>query len=234
MHEGPQRRVTIGRPFAVGKFEVTRGEFATFVREAGWSVGDRCWTSKGGIDWKMIGRSFRHPGFLQDDRHPAVCVSWEDATAYADWLSKKTARTYRLLTEAEWEYAARAGTSTPFWWGSSISPSQANYNGNHTYGDAPKGEYRARTVAVDGFAPNLWGLYNVHGNVWEWVQDCWNDNYNGAPMDGSAWTNGECGRRVVRGGAWLNYPRDLRAAVRSKGTTDGRSDDSGFRLARTL
>jgi formylglycine-generating enzyme required for sulfatase activity len=232
--EGPQRRVTIGRPFAVGRFEVTRGEFATFVRETGWSVGDKCWTRDGGTWAERSGRSFRNPGFQQDDRHPVVCVNWDDATAYAGWLSKKTGKTYRLLTEAEWEYATRAGTSTPFWWGSSISPSQANYDGNYTYGGGPKGEYRAKTLAVDSFAPNPWGLYNVHGNVWEWVQDCWNGSYNGAPMDGSAWTTGECGRRVLRGGSWYYGPGALRAADRGGDSSVSRGDNSGFRVGRML
>jgi formylglycine-generating enzyme required for sulfatase activity len=232
--ESPQRVVTIARPFAVGKFEVARGEFAAFVRETGWSVGDKCWTYEGGKWDARSGRSFRNPGFQQDDRHPVVCVNWEDATAYVGWLSKKTSKTYRLLTEAEWEYVTRAGTTTPFWWGKSISPSQANYNGNYTYGGGPKGEYRGKTLPVDGFAPNPWGLFNVHGNVWEWVQDCYHDSYNGAPTDGSAWTTADCNRRVLRGGSWYYVPRILRAAIRDRSTTDGRSCDRGFRLGRML
>ena len=148
------------------------------------------------------GRSFRNPGFAQDDSHPVVCVNWDDAKAYAKWLSGKTGKDYRLLSEAEWEYACRAGTSTPFWWGSSISTEQANYDGNYTFGGGRKGEYRQRTVPVKSFEPNPWGLYQVHGNVGEWCEDCWNESYNGAPSDGSAWTAGDCAFRLLRGGSW--------------------------------
>jgi formylglycine-generating enzyme required for sulfatase activity len=149
-------------------------------------------------------------------------------------LSRKTGKTYRLLTEAEWEYASRAGATTPFWWGASISPNQANYDGHYTYGGGPKGEYRRKTMPVDSFAPNSWGLYNVHGNVWEWVQDCWNDGGSGAPTDGSAWTTENCGNRVLRGGSYGNHPRDLRAALRDRRGTGSRGGGEGFRVARTL
>jgi formylglycine-generating enzyme required for sulfatase activity len=153
--EGPQRKVTIARPFAVGKFEVTFTEWDACVAAGG------CKHNPNDQGWGRGGR-------------PVIDVSWNDITReYLPWLSRKTGKTYRLLTEAEWEYAARAGTTTPFWWGSSISTSQANYHGPTTYGGGPKGEYRQKTVPVDSFAANLWGLYNVHGNVWEWVEDCW-------------------------------------------------------------
>src|SRR5262249_7987984 len=155
-------------------------------------------------------------------KRPVINVSWDDTQQYVKWLSGKTGKTYRLLTGAEWEYVARAGTTTPFWWGSSISPSQANYAGDYTYAGGPKGEYRGKTVAVDSFAPNPWGLYNVHGNVWEWVQDCWNDSYDGAPTDGSVWATGDCGRRVVRGGSWYGSPWALRAAIRNGYSTVNR------------
>jgi formylglycine-generating enzyme required for sulfatase activity/uncharacterized caspase-like protein len=214
--EGPQRWVTIARPLAVGKFEVTFDEWDACVSAGGCShrPNDQGW-----------GRG----------RRPAIDVSWNDITQqYLPWLSRKTGKTYRLLSEAEWEYVARAGTTTPFWWGSSISTGQANYNGNFTYGGGAKGEYRQRTVPVDSFAPNPWGLYNVHGNVREWVQDCWNDNYNGAPTDGSARTTGDCGRRVLRGGSWYIDPWLLRSASRYGYTPDYRFYDLGFRVGRTL
>ena len=123
--------------------------------------------------------------------------------AYAAWLSTKTGKSYRLLSETEREYVARAGTTTPFWWGSSITPKQANYYGSADpyEGGGSKGEYRQRTVAVDSFEPNPWGLYNVHGNVWEWTEDCWNESNNGNRGNGTAQTTGDCGRRVVRGGS---------------------------------
>jgi formylglycine-generating enzyme required for sulfatase activity len=137
--------------------------------------------------------------------------------------------------EAEREYVARAGTTTPFWWGSSITPKQANYDGKYTYaGGGSKGEYRDRTVPVDSFEPNPWGLYQVHGNVFDWVEDCWNDSNNGNPGDGSARTTGDCSGRVVRGGSWFLDPQALRSAYRVWNSSDFRDYGRGFRLARTL
>jgi formylglycine-generating enzyme required for sulfatase activity len=157
-----------------------------------------------------------------------INVSWNDITQqYLPWLSRKTGKAYRLLTEAEWEYAARAGTGTPFWWGASISPSQANYGG-------PKGEYRGQTVPVDNFAPNPWGLYNVHGNVWEWVQDNWHADYAGAPQDASIWAGGDGSLRVLRGGSWGIIPGLLRSAGRFRYQPTNRDYLVGFRVARTL
>ena len=170
--EGPQHRVTIPAPIAVGVYEVTFAEWEACVSGGGcggYRPGDEGW-----------GR----------DRRPVINVSWEDARAYAAWLSRQTGQAYRLLSEAEWEYVARAGTTTAFHFGGTISASQANYDGNYTYGGGRKGQYRERTVAVGRFAPNAFGLYDVHGNVWEWVADCWNESYAGAPRDGQAWTRG--------------------------------------------
>jgi len=233
-HESPQHEVTIGKPFAVGKFAVTRDQFEAFVRETNHATGDKCWTLENDKREERTDRSFRNPGFAQDGRHPVVCVNWNDARAFVAWLSKKTGKGYRLLSEAEREYVARAGTTTAFWWGASISASQANYDGNYTYGGGAKGGWRKKTLPVDSFEANPWGLYQVHGNVWEWVEDCWNDTYQGAPTSGSAWTSGVCGRRVVRGGSWVVTPGLLRAAYRRRNTSGFRSLDQGFRLARTL
>lgn len=214
--EGPQRTVRIGKVFAVGKFTVSFAEW------------DAC-VSGGGCN-----------GYRPEDRGwgrgkmPVINVSWTDAKAYVAWISKVTGKSYRLLTEAEWEYAARAGTTTPFWWGSSISPSQANYNGNFTYGNGSEGEYRGRTVAVDRFSANPFWLYQMHGNVWQWVEDCYVDNYRATPADGSAQTTQGCSIRVLRGGSWGSYPRSLRAAYRLRNTPDDRLDFNGFRVARTL
>jgi formylglycine-generating enzyme required for sulfatase activity len=225
--EGPQHEVTFARPFAVGRHAVTRGQFAAFVKATKHKMDDR----------------WRNPGFRQDDSHPVVGVNWDGAKAYVSWLAEVTGRPYRLLTEAEWEYVARAGTATPFWWGSSITPAQANYDGNHVYeGGGSKGEYRKGTVPVGSFDPNPWGLYNVHGNVWEWCEDTWHDNYKGAPSDGSAWVPKRAPRgrsnqpssRVVRGGSWSDFPWDLRSAVRDWVTIENRYILLGFRLARTL
>jgi formylglycine-generating enzyme required for sulfatase activity len=163
-------------------------------------------------------------------------VSWEGAKTYVKWLSEQTGHPYRLPSEAEWEYACRAGTTTPFWTGATIGTEQANYDGNYTYDPGRKGEYRERATPVDTFEANPWGLHDMHGNVWEWVEDCWNDSYDapGRSDEGSAWTSGDCGLRVLRGGSWSNKPESLRSANRSRHYADTRTDDFGFRVARTL
>jgi len=215
-NESPQHQVTFARPFAVGKFALTFDEWDTCVADGGcngYRPSDEGW-----------GRG----------RRPVINIDWNDTQAYVAWLSRKTGKSYRLLSESEREYVTRAGTITPFWWGSSISTSQANYNGNFTYSNGSKGEYQQRTMPVDSFQPNPWGLYQVHGNVREWTEDCYKDSYAGAPMDGSASTSGDCNRRVLRGGSWYGYPQFLRSASRSRNTTDSRDDNIGFRLGRTL
>ena len=165
-----------------------------------------------------------------------VCINWDDAKAYAAWLSHTTGKPYRLLSEAEREYVTRAGTEAPFWWGSSISPDQANYDGTSVYqGGGSKGEWRKSTVPVGSFEGNPWGLYNVHGNVWEWCEDVWHYNYDDAPVDGGAWLqDGDARLHVVRGGSWNNSPKSLRAAHRDGWPTQDRNITIGFRLARTL
>ena len=214
--EGPVHQVTIPRPFAVGAYEVTFAEW------------DAC-VDSGGCG-----------GYRPDDegwgrgRRPVINVSWEDAQRFVAWLRQGTGHEYRLLSEAEWEYVARAGTTTPFHTGSTIATSQANYDGNYTYGNGRTGEYREKTVLVGSFNANTFGLYDVHGNVWEWVEDCWNDSYRGAPSDGSAWERGDCGRRVLRGGSWYDYPRSLRSANPIRYDPGNRSYYDGFRVARTL
>jgi formylglycine-generating enzyme required for sulfatase activity len=163
-----------------------------------------------------------------------INVSWNDANAYATWLSRKTGKTYRLLSEAEREYVTRAGTNTQFWWGSSISPQQANYDANFTYGGGPKGELRGRTLPVESFPLNPWGLQQVHGNVWVWTEDCYQDSYRGAPLDGSARRSGVCNDRVLRGGSWFSRPAFLRAGFRLSSPQATRGKLFGFRLARAL
>jgi formylglycine-generating enzyme required for sulfatase activity len=211
-----QVRVSIPAPFAAGRYAITFDEWDACVADGGcneYKPSDEGW-----------GRGKR----------PVINVSWEHAKSYAAWLSRKTGKTYRRLSEAEREYVTRAGKTTPFWWGSSITPKQANYNGNYTYAGGFKGEYRQRTVSVDSFEPNPWGLYNVHGNVWEWTEDCWNDSNTGNPGDARARTTGNCGRLAVRGGSWNGNPQTLRSAYREAWYAGGRSLDLGFRLARTL
>jgi formylglycine-generating enzyme required for sulfatase activity len=214
--ESPQHAVTFARQFAVGRFAVTFDEWDACAADGGcdgYRPADQGW-----------GRG----------RRPVINVSRSDAKAYLAWLSRKTGRTYRLLSEAEWEYVARAGTTTPFWWGSSIATSQANYNGTLTYGGGVKGENRQQTLPVDKFQPNPWGLYQVGGNVWDRLEDCYHGSYAGAPSDGSAWTFEDCSAHVVRGGSWLNPPSFIRAAHRGRFLPDARTSNLGFRVARTL
>ena len=214
--EGPLHRVRISERFAVGVYEVTFREWDACRRAGGCShdPDDRGW-----------GRGER----------PVIDVSWEDARAYVRWLSGETGKEYRLLSESEWEYVARGGTTGPFHFGLTISPEQANYNGDYAYGSGGKGRYRKRTELVGSFPSNAFGLHDVHGNVWEWVEDCWHGSYQGAPSDGSAWTSGgDCGRRVLRGGSWNNEPRYLRSANRIQARRRFPELHVGFRVARTL
>jgi formylglycine-generating enzyme required for sulfatase activity len=167
----------------------------------------------------------------RDDR-PVINVNWDEANAYAEWLSRKTGKTYRLLSEAEREYVTGAGTITPYWWGTKITPEQANYDGHTYFLGFRIARFRKQTVPVGSFEPNPWGLYNVHGNVWEWTADCSNENDKGNPGNGSARTTStSC---VIRGGSWLADSQYLRSDRSLTPTSDIRSDDLGFRLARTL
>jgi formylglycine-generating enzyme required for sulfatase activity len=206
--EAPRRTVAIKTPFAVGRFTVTFDEWNVAVAEGACSE-----------KW--------NPRFW-GGREPASGLSWDDAQDYVAWLSRKTSKTYRLLSEAEWEYVCRAGTTTAFWWGNTISTQLANYGGSFNYGRSKDG-YRNHTVPVDSFEPNPWGLYQVHGNVWEWCEDLWHDTYDGAPSDGSAWAGpderisadgsrlelGPFGH-VVRGGSWDAPLTALRATHRNR------------------
>ena len=215
-YEGPPHRVTIPKPFAVGVYEVTFDEWYACLRDGGcggYRPGDEGW-----------GRG----------RRPVINVSWINAQAYVRWLSRETGEEYRLLSESEWEYAARAGTRTPFHFGKTISTSQANYNGNYTYGNGKKGVNRGRSVAVGTFSANRFGLYDVHGNVIEWVQDCWNVSYMGAPSDGSAWERGDCTSRVVRSGGFFYDPSVVRSAFRLGVPSTTSVNELGFRVARAL
>ena len=230
--EGPLHKVTIRQPFALADRWITRAQYRDFVEKAGYDAGNNCKVWKDGKWSEEPGRSFRNPGFAQSDDDPAVCVSYEDAKAYVAWLSKQNGRAYRLPSEAEWEYAIRAGSTTPFWWGPAITTAQANYNGNLTYAGGAKGDFRQRTVA-SGFRANTWDIYGA-GNVAEWTEDCWAETYQGAPADGSARSNGNCAMRAVRGGSWASDPARLRSAARAGMESMIRMNDVGFRVARTL
>jgi formylglycine-generating enzyme required for sulfatase activity len=215
-NEEPMHRVTLAKPFAVGRFAVTFDEWEACVADGGcnnYRPSDNNW-----------GRG----------RRPVINVSWDDAKNYVAWLSRKTGVPYRLLSEAEREYVTRAGTATPFWWGHTISTRQANYDGNYTYNGGVRGEVRMRTVPVDYFDPNPWKLYQVHGNVWEWVEDCWIDNYDKTAGDGSPRIQEKCSNRALRGGSWIISPWNLRAADRFNAKPTDRAILFGFRVARTL
>ena len=220
--EKPQHWVGIERPFALARHPVSVGEWRAFVQATGWEAGGA------ETDWDK-------PGFVQNDEHPVVGVSWNDAQLYLAWMSERTGRQYRLPSEAEWEYACRAGTRTAFNVGDTISTEQANYDGLYVYNGGPRGVYRGGTSPLGTFAPNSWGLFDMHGNVWEWVQDVVHDSYEGAPVDGSAWEEGsDSSRRILRGGSWLYHPRYLRSALRNGFSTVLSNDIVGFRVARTL
>lgn len=219
--EQPQHWVGIERPVAMGRYPVTVAEWRVFARATGWR-------QSGEVNWEA-------PGFAQTERHPVVGVNWFDAVRYVRWLSEMTGRGYRLPSEAEWEYACRAGTRTAFSFGDTISTSQANYDGNFTYNGGARGEYRRGTTPAGMFPPNPWGLYDMHGNVWEWVQDVVHENYEGAPADGSAWEEGgDQARRILRGGSWLYNPRYLRSALRNGFSGALSNDIVGFRVVREL
>lgn len=235
--EVPLHRVAV-RSFAAGRDAVSKWEFAAFVQatqyktEAETSGGcfawvDNRWESNRDFNWHAL-------GFEQGDDHPVVCISWNDAQAYVRWLSKVSRQSFRLLSEAEREYATRAGSTTTFWWGDSLSTDRANYDHSAPdYRGSRHGTGRNATVPVNSFTANAFGLYNVHGNVWEWVQDCQHDTYAGAPADGSPWV-AKCSadKRVLRGGAWVGDPAGLRSASRNWFTPDFRFNASGFRVAR--
>jgi len=219
--ETPQHWVGIARPFAMGRYPVTVGEWRIFAKATGWQP-------DGDVDWTA-------PGFPQSDMHPVVGVSWVDAQRYLAWLAQSTGQRYRLPSEAEWEYACRAGTRTAFSFGDSIGTDLANYDGNFTWNGGARGDYRRGTTPVTQFAPNPWGLHDMHGNVWEWVQDVMHDSYEGAPLDGSAWEEGgDRARRVLRGGSWLYNPRYLRSALRNGFSAVMSNDIVGFRVVREL
>lgn len=203
--EGPQHEVSVPA-FYLGKYPVMQAQ------------------------WEAIMGS--NPSRFRGARRPVEHVSWEDAVEFCQKLSEKSDKDYRLPSEAEWEYACRAETTTPFHFGETITPALANYNSNNTYGSSPVGDYRGQTTEVGGFPPNAFGLYNMHGNVWEWCQDAHHKTYAGAPTDGSAWINEkENETRVLRGGSWLSNPRDCRSAYRDGLTPGNRLISLGFRIA---
>jgi formylglycine-generating enzyme required for sulfatase activity len=211
--EGPQHAVTVA-PFYMGKFPITQAQWkavATFPK---------------------IERDLNpDPSRFKGGNRPVECVSWHAAVEFCQRLSKQTGRDYRLPSEAEWEYACRAGTTSPFSFGETITPELANYDGNYTYGSGPKGISREETTPVGSFSPNAFGLYDMHGNVWDWCEDWWHESYAGAPPGGTPWiTGGDESYRVLRGGSWVNNPGSCRSADRSWFEPVGRYNFIGFRV----
>jgi sulfatase modifying factor 1 len=255
--EKPQHAIAISHAFAVGVYHITRGEYAVFVRETGRSPAD-CYKWDGHQVAKDDAITWRNPGFEQTDKDPVVCVSWDDAKAYTAWLNTHVRvlqalpassgnEPYRLLTEAEWEYAARAGTKTKFFWGDDANAVCRYANSLDKIGrDKVRGltvtketitceDGYAVTSPVGVFPANKFGLYDMAGNAWQWTEDCWHDDYTGAPTDGSSWKTGDCNLHVIRGASWGNdSARLLRSAYRSKYPSGFSDNYAGFRVAKTL
>ena len=243
-NEGPQHKVVIKQLLAIGRFEVTRDQFADFVNKSGHKVGDHCFTFEQNNPQDRANRSFLNPGYVQEGNHPAVCVSWADAKAYVAWLSQTTGKSYRLLSEAEFEYAARAGTKSRF--GFSDDPGEICKFANGVDqaakaaglpGDVPYMSCRDGypfTAPAGSLAPNAFGLYDLIGNVWEWTEDCYYGDYAMARADSAAHPAATCSTRSVRGGDWFSSEASLRPAVRAKASATARHDDIGFRVARTF
>ena len=239
-NRAPVHTVTIPRTFAVGRYEVTRAEFSAFVRDTGYeTAGCRVWVGSTWVD--QPGKNWRDPGYAQADDHPVTCVNWKDAQAFVGWLGRKTGKPYRLLSESEWEYVARAGTQRKRFWGNSEE--------GCAYANGPDLSAKARhpgwptpncrdgfveTAPVGHFENNPFGVHDILGNVWEWVEDCWNGSYAGAPTNGESWTAGDCGRRVLRGGSWHASRVAADSALRNNRDIDLRASNFGIRVARAL
>lgn len=243
LDEEPAHRVKVAAPIAVGKFEVTRGQYSAFVKETGRDSKPGCHSTRGGFFHKNPKATWQSPGFEQKNEEPVVCVSWTDAQAYVAWLSKKTLKPYRLLNEAEWEYAARGGSTGRRYW------SDADESATCRYASVADASYKtvspgaplfpcsdgfAYTAPVGRFPANPFGVHDMLGNVWEWVEDCWNEGYAGAPEISVPRISGACNERIFRGGAWNSTPATLRSAYRDRESKDERHDNLGFRVARSL
>ena len=247
--EKPVHSVHI-RAFRIAGTTVTRAQFAAFVRDTGYRTdaerdaggAQGCYTlDLSGGKWAYrAGYSWRDPGFVQADTHPIVCVSFDDAQAYIEWLNRKTQRHFRLPSEAEWEYAARAGSVAKYPWGMDADQGCRYANGADQTPWPDAGSFSKKMECKDGyfytapvasFQANDFGLFDMIGNVWQWTADCYHVTYEGAPGDGSAWTSGDCSRRVLRGGSWYDNPANLRVSYRRNDTTN-RNDNIGFRLAQ--
>jgi formylglycine-generating enzyme required for sulfatase activity len=227
----------------MGKTEITRGQFAAFVSETGYNTGDKCWVWVGKFE-EHSGQSWRDPGYRQDDNHPVACISWNDAKAYAEWISRKTGKQYRLPSESEWEYAARSNTSTARYWGDNPdqacgyangadSTAQTQLSGVSSWVVHNCTDGYAYTAPVGSFKSNAFGLYDMLGNLGEWVEDTYHNSYIGAPIDGIAW-QGDGAKRTLRGFGWSGEIQDVRVAKGEGSNPASHYGDTGFRLARSL
>ncbi|MEM7465567.1 MAG: formylglycine-generating enzyme family protein [Pseudomonadota bacterium] len=234
--ERPVRNVSI-EPFWATTRELSVGAFTAFVEATGYQMGNSCWVYD--TRWiERVGLNWRAPGYKQEQNHPVVCVTWHDAQAFIKWARRTSGIKWRLPSEAEWEFAARGGSTGTYYWGEEIQPlcEHANAADKQTkihhptfaVNDCDDGYYT--TSPTGAFLPNPWGLYDVYGNVWEWVEDCWNSTYRGAPDNGSPWLTGDCTRRGFRGGGWGDIPRFARSSIRNRSAATSRKDDIGFRL----
>jgi len=212
-NERPQHQIKV-REFFMGKYQITQEQYQAIIG--------------------------KNPSNFKGTNQPVENVSWNDAVKFCQKLNQKTKRIYRLPSEAEWEYACRAGTTTPFYFGETITTDLVNYDGNYTYASAPKGQYRKQTTPVGNFPPNAFGLHDMHGNIWEWCQDYWHDNYQRAPIDGSAWLTTALSSgllsnsRLLRGGSWYDNPGNCRSANRHKNGARNCYNDVGFRVVSVL
>ncbi|MES9897945.1 MAG: formylglycine-generating enzyme family protein [Sedimenticola sp.] len=251
-HERPVHRITLPA-FELSKHEITRGQYRQFAKETGYrtdaernSGGNQgCYAYQGGIRFGWTrGMSWRFAGFAQKDDHPAICISFNDAMAYVNWLSMRAGKQYRLPTEAEWEYAARGGSVDKFSFGNDEEEFCLHANGSDSNlkeimprWDQPVNvcaDGHAFSAPVGSYQANDFGLHDMHGNAWEWTNDCWNDNYEEAPRDGTAWNSGNCSLRVVRGGGWSSEPWNLRPSNRKSSASTIRHFSLGFRIAKDL
>ena len=238
--ELPQHPVVIAYPLGMGVYEITVGEFREFVdttphKSAGCTIYDGSWQERPELNWNNV-------GYTQTSTHPVACVSWRDARDYTAWLSKKTGQKYRLPSESEWEYAARAGARPRDVPGKDTEAActSANVADNSAAQQYPGWKVHpcsdgyVYTAPVGSFATNGFGLYDMLGNVFEWVQDCWHPDYRGAPSDGSAWLKGDCTQRDMRGGSWFTAPARVSVATRNRFEESYRSNSVGFRLVREI
>lgn len=239
--EQPAHRVQVTAPFAIGKYEITRAQYAAFVKETGRSHAPGCNSTRSGRFLNNPKANWQNPGFQQQDSEPVVCVSWDDAQAFVAWLGRKTGKQYRLPSEAEWEYAARGGTSSSRYWGDGSAANACKYASvaDSAFKSMARGmpsfpcnDGYAHTAPVGRFTPNAYGLHDMLGNVWEWVEDCWNQGYAGASAQAEARATGTCDIRVFRGGAWNSKPASVRATYRDRDTKDERHENLGFRVVR--